>query len=188
MLTAFSNYLHGSAHDLIALLSFEILSVFVLYGSLSLLFTLSTLKHLKLLSFLGRDLISSVAGNCALDIVELSKSFEGDDALLVIFDSLGSLGLGDTATLVLGEDVGGAGDLGSRTTLALGLFQLLKVAVVEARLACGLRVFTTLGKILVETVTDTLSEGIDASVAASLALLITYALVVVVGVEGACTL
>ena len=187
MLTAFSNYLHGSAHDLIALLSFEILSVFVLYSSLTLLLTLSTLKHLEFLGFLGRDLISSVAGNCALDIVELSESFEGDDALLVIL-SLSSLGLGDATTLVLREDVGGAGDLGSRTTLALGLLQLLKVAVVEARLALGLRVFTTLGEILVETVTDTLSEGIDASVAASLALLITYALVVIVGVEGACTL
>ena len=123
-----------------------------------------------------------------MDIVELSQSLESDDALLIILDGLGGLSSSHTATLVLGEDVGGARNLRSRTTLAFRLLQLLEVAVVKARLALRLSVRIALRKFLVETVTDALAERIHAGIAARLTLLIAHALIVFIGVEGAGTL
>ena len=112
---AFSKYLHGFAHDLVALLSLQILIFFS--NNFTILLSNGALKHLELLRLLGLQLIRLVAGDGALDIVELSQSLESDDALLIII-GLGSLGSSNAATLVLGEDVGGARDLRSRTTLA----------------------------------------------------------------------
>ena len=65
----------------------------------------------------------------------------------------------------------------------MALLELLQSAVMKSPL--GLRRVVLIAQLLIETVTNALAEGIDASVAACLRLLVAHTIVVIVRVEGA---
>jgi len=114
------------------------------------------------------NFIRYISGDRALNVVELAKALNGDYALSVFLDFLVSLALLHLLHLVLGEDVGGAGDLRRGATLAriVGLLQLLESAGLQATASsAALLVFTD--HVFVESIADSLAESVDTGVAGS---------------------
>ena len=180
-------YLHGLAENLIALLGSESLGVFVatILDMDGRAITFFALDHIggRQGQLASLKLLNSVTSDGTLNIVESPQTLKGDDAHLIVLRLSGLGHANDAATLVLREDVAGTRCLGHGSTLVVALLELLQSAVMKSTL--GLRRGVLIAQLLVETVTNALAEGIDASVAACLRLLVAHTLVVIAGVEGA---